>query len=799
MKRINIDSGWILSYGLDLYANQIQQEVDLPHDCMIGLEVSPDSLAGAANGFYPGCSAVYEKSIFVSEDCKNKRVMLEIDGAYMHSEVYINGQLSVRRPYGYTPFHADLTPYIECGSHNEIKISINNEAVPNSRWYSGAGLYRHVDLLTAGEIHIAPWGVYAYTEYTRNGDAMVSVCVTVENHSRVHVSAPLKVTILDADGSVAITGQATASIPAQEQGQAKIRMLLENAQLWDTETPYLYTVRAELVGEHSDRHETTFGVRTITVDIKNGFQLNGKSLKLKGGCIHHDNGIIGAAAFDFAEYRKVLLHKQNGYNALRSAHNPTSRGMLEACDKLGVLLIDEAFDMWNIAKSKQDYHLHFEKWWQCDLDAMILRDRTHPCVIMWSIGNEIPEHGGDSNGAWWAQRLCARIRELDMTRPITSAVNNIQPPIKEMMTLVANDFANGFTFTGPEMKKYNHANFFEKTEGFCAPLDVVGYNYIDYLYEQTIERYPHRILCGTESFPMEADLQWAMVQRFPNLIGDFTWTSFDYIGEAGIGRVDYTEPGAEKPRGWGGGYPWRLANDADFDICGFDRPQLHYRKIVWGASETYLAVHNPKQKTLVETVSLWGWPEVKNHWTWPGSEGMMTDIDVYSSADEVELFVNGVSVGSRPAGQTNRYKARFQVAYEPGEICAISYTNQQEVSRDVLKTAGKPVGLLLMAEKETLIANEQDLCYVAVQVVDGEGQRVPHAEIKLSAKVTGAVSLAGFGSAAPITTENYTKAEFTTFEGRLLAVLRASGIAGVAEFTVSSQMLNCAELKIEVV
>ncbi len=818
MIRKNIDLGWELSNSGRRMSHMAEAPliVDLPHDWSIGTQTDPNSIGAGGNGYYNGASISYKKVLDIAPEWKGNRVLLELDGAYRNCEVSINGSVVKYHPYGYTAFFADITERVVYGGENLVEITVNNTALPNSRWYSGTGLYRHIDLLCLPRVGIAPWGVFAHTESIINEDVVLVVDVTAENHTGTAAQRTVRVTLKDAEEQVVNTALTQCWIPAGGENTAFVRMVVPNANLWDLDTPYLYTVEAELLDGDVVTNTITVstGLRTVSVDAKNGFMLNGKTMKLKGGCIHHDSGILGSAAFDAAEFRKVKLHKDNGYNALRSAHNPPSRGLLEACDKLGVLVMNEAFDMWIAGKNTNDYHLDFQKWWETDIDSMVKRDRNHPSVIMWSIGNEIPEHDGSSDGWKWAQLLAARVRLNDNTRPVTSGVNNVADT-RSGMTFYREDIEDadkyipqqlkdsptvGF-FNNANVRKYNLENFFEQTEGYVAPLDVVGYNYIDYLYEETIKRYPNRVLCGTESFPLEADLQWAYVKRFPQLIGDFTWTSYDYIGEAGLGRSMYLDPKSTEaaPFMFGAGYPWRISYDADFDICGYERPQLAYRRIVWGSSETYLAVRDPKFHGWEEKISQWAWPLVHHNWSWPGREGMLTTLEVYSAAEEVELILNGVSLGKKPVGEANRFKATFTVTYAPGTLTAVSYSGGEEVSRNSLSTVGSPETIVLRPETHSLKADGQDLCYISVEVCDILGNRVPTAELLMTAEVSGEGVLQGFGSPKPDSTEVYTTGIFTTFEGRLMAVLRSGTSEGKVKLTVNCQELGTAEIVIPVV
>lgn len=796
MQRESFDFDWSFGTGkfwfMGFRFNGELIKVDLPHDFTISTNPDPHCVSGASTGYFNGDLGCYVKRFDVPAQWEGQHIELELDGAYMKSEVSVNGNIVGARPYGYSPYSVDLSAQLRYGASNEVRIVVDNSAMPNSRWYTGSGIYRHVDLLRGPALHIATWGVFARTQSIVNGTAYLVVEASVENSSSEDREALVQVKLLDGSAGVAVSPVTSVVVPASGKYTAKLQLEVPAAKLWDLDNPYLYTVKCELLEneKQTDSCSTFFGIRTISMDSQMGFRLNNKTIKLKGGCVHHDSGILGAAAFDAAEYRKIRLHKENGYNAVRCAHNPPSRGLLEACDRLGILVINEAFDMWRAAKNAQDYHLFFEDWWKRDLEAMVLRDRNHPSVILWSIGNELEERSGMHGGNQLSYELASFIKGLDDSRFVTAALCGVFPTMWEKEEQLKNSDGNaGGAIQDFENKDFISEHFLPRTEEFCKPLDVVGYNYLPYLYGKSGEAYPGRVICGTESYPMEMAEVWASVEKYPFVIGDFTWTSHDYIGEAGGGKVCYSKepPNGDMGFAFYSPYPWRTAYNSDFDLCGFDRPRLHYRKIVWGSEETYIAVKNPEHYGEYELISHWGWPQVLNKWTWNGYEGKQIAIEVYSGADEVELYVNGISLGTKPAGRENRYKACFETVYSAGKIEAVSRTKGKEISRDVVSTVGEPAAIRLSPEKARMEADGQDLCYVTVEIVDKNGTRVQDAEIKLKATVNGQGILASFGSANPKTAENYSIGSFTTFEGRLLAVIRAGHKQGSVVLTVSSE------------
>lgn len=813
MLRKNIDRDWEFISGKPSEmpipgVGAKPRAVNLPHDFMIETNTYAEAPGGSMTGYYGGGIGTYTKMLEIPDECEGQRILVEFDGSYMNTTVTLNGHVVTRHHYGYTPFHADLTPYLKAGKPNRLAVIVNNEAQPNSRWYSGGGLYRHVDLLTAPKIHIAPWGIFAYTTHVVDGNAFVVVETTIENHTgeTKDVWADLQIK-KEADDSPAGYGRVKVHVPAGENAVGRVKIAVENADIWDIDAPALYKIEAALSDNETwlDTDTAAFGIRTISVDTKNGFMLNGRTVKLKGGCVHHDNGILGAASFRDSEYRKMKIHKENGYNAIRFAHNPMSRDLLDACDRLGLLVMDEAFDVWTMEKNTHDYSLYFEQDWEADMEAFVVRDRNHPCVIMWSIGNEIIERGGMSNGYEWSAKLTECVRKLDHTRFITSALCSFfnglddddkkaffQALYEEMQSGAGNiiNLDNG----------YGRSIWAGYTEAYASPLDVVGYNYLNYHYESALEQFPNRVICCTESKPGEMETYWADAERFSHVIGDFNWTSHDYLGEAGIGKQLYVDKEDAEEAAMAihqSPFPWRTAHDADFDLCGFARPQSAYRKIIWGSDETYLAVHNPKNYDKAEVLGRYGWPDCEHTWTHAGMEGKPVKADVYSAAQEVELILNGRCLGRKAAGKDNHYMASFELTYEPGILKAVSYTDGKEVSADTLKSSGEAAAIRITPDKTVLAADGQSLCFAVIEAVDKEGNFVWNAERLARATVEGAGVLAAFGTGKPDTDENYTTGEFTSYRGKMLAIVRSGYETGKAVLTVTMEGLGEAVLELE--
>ena len=591
-----------------------------------------------------------------------------------------------------------------------------------------------------------------------------------------------------------------------------------------------------------DEAETLFGIRTVTADAVHGLRVNGRTVKLKGGCIHHDNGLLGAVSLRDSEYRKLGLLKEAGFNAVRLAHNPGSGELLEACDRLGLYVFDEAFDAWGHSKRPGDYSQFFHRDWKEDMESFILRDRNHPCILIWSTGNEVEERGGMGNGYTLAEELAAYVRSLDSTRLVSNGLCSMWSGLDDASVLeqmAAKRQGNAQNEDSGEMD----GAWEDRTESFCNCLDVVGYNYMDSHYEYAGQRYPERVILGTESFPNQFDKVWELVERLPYVIGDFTWTAVDYIGEAGIGKSKFFEQGdPELAKGpWAisshvSEYPWRLANDADITIGGRLTPQGVYRKIVWGSSQTGLYVQHPRYHGMEEVVSNWGWNQMTDCWNYEGYAGRPVKVYVYSAAKEVELFLNGKSLGRAAAGKENRFCAVFETVYEPGVLRAVSLDGDREVSGAEIATTGAPASIRLTADKTRLKADGEGLSYVAVEILDEDGNVVKDGEIQLEASLEAAraqyhslspvrkilgeegmkammagfgseaekeapdasACLAGFGSDNPVTEDNYTVGKCRSYQGRALAVVRAGQIAGKALLRVAAPGLGEASLEIAV-
>jgi beta-galactosidase len=516
---------------------------------------------------------------------------------------------------------------------------------------------------------------------------------------------------------------------------------VKSPPLWSPESPNLCQAQVEVLinGKVVDTTTTSFGIREIKFSSENGFTLNGAPVKRRGGCLHHDNGPLGSECLDRAEERRVELLKASGYNAIRTSHNPPSTAFLEACDRHGMLVLDEAFDCWERSKNPDDYAKYFKDWWQRDLDAMILRDRNHPCVILWSIGNEINERA-DESGYVIAKELSEEVRRVDPTRPVTEAICGFwDHPGRQW-----SDTEKAFTF-----------------------LDVGGYNYQLGQYERDHQKFPNRIIVGTESYPRDIAEIWRTVQRDPYVLGDFDWTCMDYIGEAGVGSA-------------------HLDNDrsvffdsacGDLDLCGFKKAPSFYRDVVWGLSELEVFVHRPIPEGRRETVAGWGWPDELASWSWPGAEGKTLQVNVYSQCDTVRLELNGKEIATKQING-GRLTARFDVPYAAGELKVVGLKNGKKAATKILRTVGPAKRIRLTADRSTIRADRNDLAYVTVEITDASGNLLPDATNMVHFALSGPGELAAVGSGAPNVLESFRQPQHTAYHGRCLAIVRPQGPSG---------------------
>ena len=745
-RRVLFDAGWQFTQ------NGKTVTVDLPHDWDI--YAGPDAKSGATGtggGWYPGGKGEYRKT-FKTPD--GEVVRLHFEGVYQKAEVFINGQKAGQHAYGYTPFTIDITPYLHQDTPNEVLVKVDNSEQPNCRWYSGSGIYRHVWLITSPALHIAENGVYISTPMVNDDEATVQVEVTVENASDVERTA----TVMVGAESMPVT------VPAKGSETDTLTFNIRNPRLWSPDTPILYEVRAMLKeqGKMVDSQLARFGVRHIYCDSRYGFQLNYMPLLINGACVHHDDGILGAMAFDAAEIRKVRLMKDAGFNLIRTSHNPPSRAFLDACDSIGMLVIDEAFDGWRQAKTPYDYSTLIDSCYREDIHAMVRRDRNHPSIICWSIGNEVMERK-DIQVVTTARKMKQAIEDYYCERPVTEALCSWDSD-------------------------------WEIYDPHAEVLDIAGYNYMLHKHASDHERDPLRVILQTESFPRDAWRNWQTVEDYSYVIGNIVWTGLDYLGESGIGRYYYDGDTPGEHYVEGGQPEWHGAYCGDVDITGWRKPISHYRELLWNrdtAPALYMAVKEPDGYYGSIRETAWSvWPTWES-WTWNGWEGKPVEVEVYTSLPSVRLYLNDRLVGEQ---QSAECKAVFTLPYQPGTLRAEGVTEEGQPVSVSLSTAGEPCQIRLTADKSTFLADGQDLIYVTVEILDRNGLVCPDAAIPLTATVKGAGSLLSFASADLKDTSVYTDAHCTTWKGRALLAVRSTAKSGSVSVTVKGDGLSQSQL-----
>ena len=785
----NFDWTRVISDSMDIHAFRRQKgtPVNLPDDFIINLTRNPNVISGPASGFFPGGQAVYLKKFDTPEDWAGKTVLLDVDGAYMNAEVLLNEEKIAYNPYGYTPFFADMTKLLKRDKKNEL-IIITQCRQPNSRWYSGGGLYREVNIWIGDKYYIHPWSVFITTPEVSADRAVVSSKVEITNTSGKAADVKLAASIFS--GLTEVAGK-SAQIALSSGGNTSVELLfdIDRPRLWDADNPNLYTVKFEVIAEgiSYDTYTQAFGIRKIEIDAKNGMRVNGKPVKLRGGCIHHDNTLLGACAYPRAEERKIQILKEAGYNAIRTAHNPPSRAMLDVCDRLGMYVIDESFDCWTMAKNAQDYHLYFENWWQSDVRAMVLRDRNHPCIYCWSISNEIPEMTAMDSGVYWSKVQADYVRSLDPTRPVTAAIHGV---INFAKTGLDMDIRSFYQLQGSGTPGViNGVDYWaEQTAASLEPLDIAGYNYLYTRYAGDAEKFPDRVIQATETHPLNTYDYWHAALKNNNVIGDFIWTAYDNLGEAGAGRViwDRSDP---KEAGFLGSYPWLICFQGDMDLDGNRRPQSYFRKIMWGFDDgIYLFTTHPSHTGKPFFGTGWHWPDVMQTWTF-GDEyvGKPVKVDAYCDCDEVEFILNGRSIGK---AVPEKLAASLEIPYEPGVLEAVAYRNGAASAKTSLVTTGAPHKIVLIPDRTPISADGMDLCFIRAEVLDADNNLVVTSDVELSAKVEGAGELVGFGSGNPKTEENYGTGKRFTYNGRALLCVRAGRSAGDIRIEVSSEGLQ---------
>jgi beta-galactosidase len=781
----NFDLGWKFFQGDLTNAEQATfpdtawKQINLPHDWSIAGPYAETNSVDPRGGFLSTGIGWYRKHFLAPESLLGKKVSIEFDGVYRDSDVWLNGHFLGHYPFGYLGFNYDLTPFLNFGdTPNIVAVRVDNSQQPNSRWYSGSGIYRHVWLNVTGPLHVAHWGTYVTTTNVSTNSAIVSVKTKIQNESDLARDITLTTEIIGDNGDILASVDAQQNLPAKNENDFDQSLQLPQPRLWTLDAPQLYTVRnvVKADGKIIDAYETPVGIREIRYDVNKGFFLNGKHIKMQGMCLHQDAGCVGAAVPEAVWLRRLQLLKDMGCNAIRTSHNPPSPEFLDLCDRLGFLVMDEAFDEWQAGKVKQGYNKVFAQWSQKDLTGMLHRDRNHPSVVMWSVGNEIYEQVG-SHGPDVLRPLVERCHAEDPTRPVTAACDRI------------GDEGGG-------------ANL-----DFLKRLDIVGYNYSDRWgtrrespYGDDHQDFPQRKMVGSENValrgirgeyefaPLGSDQLtravyaanmirveqlWKFVATRDYVIGDFLWTGIDYLGESH--------------------WPLKNATSGALDTCGFPKDGYFFYQSVW-ATKPMLHIFP--------------------HWNWPGREGQVIPVLAYTSCDSVELFLNGKSFGVKArefprqgtAGGWNKYAKpevlpttadlhlQWDVPYEPGELKAIGYKDGKKVCEETVRTTGKPAKIVLSTDRKKLQAGTRDVAHLFVKIEDAHGNVVPGAENLVKFDLQGAGKLLGVDNGNPASHESFQANERKVFAGLALAVVEAGGYAGEFRISATSEKLTGATL-----
>ena len=829
MKKVKFNHGWTFfrNSGSSLAALASGGAIDtkavtLPHDASVETTRNPEEQNGSGNGFFREESVHYTKDFIVDSADADKNIWLEFEGVYQNAFVYINGAFAGKCPYGYGNFYIDATKFIRFGQKNALKVIVKN-GVPSGRWYTGGGIYRDVNLMIADRLHIVPDGVQLAAVEIEEDQAIVRARTEIEYTGIGVRDVKLHVQLMNAEGELVAEDVMPVTVEEGTKQVYQQKVYVEKPVLWDVDAPYLYSYRAWIEEQDAviDEEEGTFGIRKLQLDTKHGLRVNGKTVNLRGGCIHHDNGITGTAEFPHAAEFRVKKLKEAGFNAIRSSHYPMSRRLLEACDKYGMFVMDEFSDVWTTTKVDFDYGMHMSDWWEHDIANLVRKDYNHPCVIMYSIGNEIPETGNKFD-TQWGKKLADRLRELDDSRYVTNSLNlmlSIMDQLGEMMGAVM----GGAQTPGEETAAETQADAAEApleinsamsnlgdlmdmiiageaagkaTEESFAQVDIAGYNYATCRYEQDLKAYPNRIIVGSETYSKDLDKNWELIEKYPAIIGDFSWTSYDYLGEAGIGKITY---GIPQGFGFYAEYPYKVAYCGELNLLGDRRPVSYWRELIWGFRKApYISVQPPQYYGVLHSMSNWSMSNAVRSWNWKGYEGKPTVVEVYADADEAALYINGELIEKKAVGETKKYIALFDTVYTPGKIEVVVYKNGEETGRDEILTAKDEVQMRAYADAAQIPADGSDICYVEIRMEDADGILNTDAVVPVTAVVEGGI-LAGFGSADPASEENYFDSTVKPFEGRLRAAVRGNGEAGTITVKLSAEGCEMVEIKIEAV
>ena len=776
-KKENFGEGWKFSltdqdnYSEPGFDDSEWSEITLPHDWSIEGEFSDKHPATAGGGALPGGTGWYRKTFRIDEKEPDKLFYIEFDGVYRNSEVWINGNYLGKRPYGYSSFRYELTPYLHYGDENNVlAVKVDNSKQPNARWYTGSGIYRNVWLISTGKIAVDYCGVFISTPSVNRDSALLSVETKILNRSVNEGNINLITSVYNARNDL-VASVKTDDIPADNSIiTISQEMVIDNPALWSDTNPYLYRVVSEIKKGKNifDNYETKAGIRHFEFDSDKGFILNGEPVKIRGVCNHHDLGCLGAAVNTRAIERRLELLKEMGCNAIRTSHNPPSPELLDLWDRMGCIVMDVAFDMWKMKKSEYDYSLDWDKWHRKDLEDLVLRDRNHPSVFIWSIGNEILEQW-DSTGTGIARELAGIVRSLDSTRPITAGCNEPTP-----------------------------SNYVIRS----GTLDLIGYNYHEEMYADFPSDFPGEKFIATETtsalatrgsydmpsdsvrrWPVRWDLPfdegnddltcssydncstpwgstheetWSVIKKHDLLSGMFIWTGFDYLGEP----TPYT-------------WPARSSYFGILDLCGFPKDAYYFYKSEW------------TDKPVLH---------VFPHWNW--TRGTDVDVWAYTNCDEVELFLNDKSLGTKKK-DNNTFHLQWRIPFEPGTLLAVGKNNGSEVLRTEVSTAGPPERIFMTADRNNIRAGGSDLSFITVTLVDKNGVPVPYADNMVRFAIEGDAAIAGVDNGSQVSMEPFKADHRKAFHGKCLLVVRSGQRKGTVKITASSDNIESVSINLE--
>ena len=758
-RTLPLDSNWKFSKGdpTDAQTPDVDdsgwKNIHIPHDWSIEGPKDQKNPGGSKSGYFPGGVAWYRKHFQLPQEDAAKNIFVEFDGVYQNSEVWINGHSLGKRPNGYIGFQHDLIPYVKFGQDNVLAVRVDNSEQPNCRWYTGSGIYRDVRLTVTDKLHVNRFGTYVTTPSVSDHKASVRVRTEVQNLYDQPRSCTIVTAILDPSNKVVAEQLATDQIPAQGEREFDQDIELQNPQLWSIDAPTMYTVVTTVKNNKTvcDEYQTPFGVRQTRFDKDKGFVLNGEQVKLKGVCIHHEAGSLGAAVPVRAWERRLEILKSVGCNAIRTSHNPPSTELLDLCDRMGFVVIDEAFDKWDAP-----YGPWFKKWWQADLTDMIRRDRNHPSVIMWSVGNEISNQG-KPEFVEQLKQLVKLAHEIDPTRPVTCALK----PAK-------------ITSRDENAKKVT---------AIARLMDVFSCNYQEQWFEDYRKEYPEIIIIASESYPyyrgkdldykaFEPLNPWLTASELGYVAGTFYWTGIDYLGEAEAGWPNH---------GW---------NCSLIDTCGWVRPFAHLQKSFWTKEPmVHLAVMDDSLDVPTPTKDHWGWPKMDSHWNLPQLTGKNVKVATFTNCSAVELFVNGKSMGTKQLKDFPSKMITWSVPYAPGQIEARGIDKGQVTISHKLQTASEPTQIRLVADRDNIRADGRDLCYVDVNINDKNGVLVPTANHEIQFSIEGPGTIVGVDNSDLSSMESYKAKHRKAFHGRAQVIIESTGKPGTITLTAHADGL----------